>query len=111
MDEKQTPPVNQTNDNLSEVGNDANFLDLSDTKLSTYKESVLEYIGGFIVRKLSKRLSCELCCVALHVKGRHSFIAKSLTSSKDRGGLVYPSSDALKIINIRTDLQMPCQRG
>ena len=55
--------------------------------LSYYKEATLVYIGGFIVGKLLKSLSCEECSGAL-------------VKFKDRGGLIYPSADVLKILKV-----------
>ena len=59
------------------------------------KLSILGYVGGYIVRKLLRNLSCERCADALVVKGN-----KTAMSAKDRGGLVFPSVDVFKIIRI-----------
>ena len=51
--------------------------------LSKYKISVLAYIGGFIIRLLSKSLLCKTCYHVL---------------VKDQCGLLHPSEDVLKIL-------------
>ena len=68
------------------------------TSVSTvYKEAIYGYIGGFIIKKLLKKLSCDTCSSVLISDNRQeSFL--SLTKLKDRGGLMYPSSDVIKII-------------
>ena len=65
-------------------------------------------IGGYIVKKLSKKLSCETCYQAMistnaNVSGDHHY----LILSKDRGGLIYPSEDVFKILVSGYDFQDP----
>ena len=64
--------------------------------LSYYKEATLAYIGGFIV---GKSLSCEECSGAL-VTNNKTIDFLSLVKFKDRGGLIYPSADVLKILKV-----------
>ena len=67
--------------------------------LSYYKEATLAYIGGFIVGKLLKSLSCEECSGALVTNDKtNAFL--SLVKFKDRGGRIYPSADVLKILKV-----------
>ena len=78
--------------------------DLDSSSISVYKESILEYIGGFIVRKLVNKITCEVCCLALIgtkiFLSTSNTIIKSLTTVKDRGGLIYPSRDVSKILKV-----------
>ncbi|CAB3238852.1 unnamed protein product [Arctia plantaginis] len=71
----------------------ANFsIDL--TKVS---QQVVSYIAGYVVRYLLLKLDCTDCIQALvasKTQSHHSFIV-----FKDRGGLVYPSEDVVKICN------------
>ena len=71
--------------------------------LSYYKEATLTYIGGFIVGKLLKSLSCEECSGAL-VTNDKTIGFLSLVKFKDRGGLIYPSADVLKINSHRKQI-------
>ncbi|CAB3242624.1 unnamed protein product [Arctia plantaginis] len=71
----------------------ANFsIDL--TKVS---QQVVSYIAGYVVRYLLLKLDCTDCIQALvasKTQSHHSFIV-----FKDRGSLVYPSEDVVKICN------------
>ena len=49
---------------------------------SQYKISILAYIGGYIIRVLSKSLLCKSCCLAFE---------------KDQCGLLYSSENVLNI--------------
>lgn len=67
---------------------------------SFFKDSILYYILGYIVFKLSPFVSCNKCCLALisseehfYSKGVHSF-----TTFKNRGGLHVPSMSVFRII-------------
>ena len=65
------------------------------SKLSEFQESVTHYIAGFVVRKVAKSLSCEICCQAVLVQ--RQLIQLKLVDLKDKGGLVRASDDVLKI--------------
>ena len=67
---------------------------------SMYKENILCYIGGYICRKLSKKMTCETCVGALFCNERREDTIYQLTNKKDNGGLVYPSTDVVKIISV-----------
>ena len=67
---------------------------------SFYKENILAYIGGYICRKLSKKISCQSCFSALFCDNKKAYSFYSLTSHKDNGGLVYPSADVVKILKV-----------
>ena len=76
---------------------------LNESSHSQYKGAILGYVGGYIVRKLLRNLSCEGCADALVVKGNKTATSAnylSLALVKERGGLVFPSVDVFKIIRI-----------
>ena len=65
---------------------------------SLYKENILAYIAGFIVRKLHRRIDyikCNDAMVDVNLSNVHSLI-----SEKDRGELIYPSRDIIFIVSI-----------
>ena len=66
---------------------------------SVYKDAILGYIGGYVVRKILKNLSCVVCAEALICKDDLNLYYLSLTRLKDNGDLIYPSDDVVKIIN------------
>ena len=82
---------------------------LTSTHFSLYKESILGYIAGYIVRKISTKLSCVDCHDALRYKApsaisdhQYSCFAVpylSLINQKDRGGLIKPSLSVFTIIH------------
>lgn len=75
--------------------------------LSAYKEVILGYIAGYIVRRLSEKINCNVCNLAmfsiaamkdhfysLFASPRHMW----LINSKNRGGLVLPSNGVVKAV-------------
>jgi hypothetical protein len=66
--------------------------------LTEYKESVVEYIGGFVVRQVRKNIKCEVCLSSLisHTEG----VNMKLVNAKDRGGLIRLSPDVKKICEV-----------
>ena len=81
------------------------FIQLDSLNLSTYQESIIAYIAGFVVRKLRTKMSCAICVNALTQTrlttqqlptSHHSSL--DLILSKDRGGLVFPSESVIHII-------------
>jgi len=75
--------------------------------VETYIDGVSEnkfvdnYIAGFIVRSLSKVLSCEECVLALNetILDSPDPSVDKLSCRKDRGGLLFPSGSVFKIIS------------
>ena len=66
----------------------------NETNLSEYKSNVTEYISGFVIKKLSCKVSCDPCRQSL-IKQQPTE-STSLITVKDYGNfLVYPS-DAVK---------------
>ncbi|RVE40704.1 hypothetical protein evm_014645 [Chilo suppressalis] len=64
--------------------------------LSDFSIQAITYIAGFVVRALMKTLKCETCIGALTVEDKEHEHYK-FTKVKDKGGLVYPSSDVITI--------------
>ncbi|XP_046401743.1 uncharacterized protein LOC124167740 [Ischnura elegans] len=62
--------------------------------LSEVADSIVAYIAGFVVRTLEKKVKCGTCCAVLRGDGNE---ACGLIQKKDRGGLVMPSHDVVKI--------------
>jgi len=62
---------------------------------TTYKNEVISYIAGFIVKKLMKNLRCAQCINALI--GKNDEIDQNLINIKNRGSLIYPSRDVIYI--------------
>lgn len=68
------------------------------TRLTLYVQNTLEYIAGFVVRKLTHRLNCELCIEALiEVEDNSSM---TLIKFKNKGGLTNPSKDVMELCKI-----------
>jgi hypothetical protein len=65
--------------------------------LSHFVEDVCEYIAGFVVRRLLKRLKCDICrqmLVAFPEERTGPFL-----ELRDKGGLVKPSGDVVSVIH------------
>ncbi|KAJ8334003.1 hypothetical protein SKAU_G00413220 [Synaphobranchus kaupii] len=61
--------------------------------LSEYKDAAINYIAGFVVKKLREKVTCMPCSQALtSMEGTHSFLAL-----KDRGGLQKPSKGMVAV--------------
>jgi hypothetical protein len=76
---------------------DNEYLILPDLpSLTEYCEKVVEYIGGYVVRKIVPSLRCEDCKCALYATDEEY----SLIAFKNRGGLVDPSKDVVKICKL-----------
>lgn len=60
-----------------------------------YKNEVISYIAGYIIRKLMKKLNCVECINALTVRDAET--NQNLINIKSRGSLLYPSRDVIYI--------------
>lgn len=67
------------------------------TGLSEYKEAVVGYIAGHVVKMVKRSLSCTDCLSALTTDVEESDVSLSLILTKDNGGLVKPSKNVVKI--------------
>ena len=66
---------------------------ITEQNCTPYKEAIIGYIGGYIVRATVKDISCEVCGEALLYKKDQTTTAlpasfESLIFIKDRGGLI-----------------------
>ena len=66
--------------------------------LSTFKEAVVEYTAGYVVKSTEKAIACTECKLALHAQEERNVKSSvpSLVRCKDRGGLVKPSQCVIK---------------
>ena len=64
------------------------------SELSTYKMAVIPYIAGYTVRMVRRQLKCEECAEALTTG---ELMKGSFLEKKDRGGLVRPAPDVIKV--------------
>ncbi|CAG4985045.1 unnamed protein product [Colias eurytheme] len=63
--------------------------------MSNFKNQVVGYIAGFVVKSLSKQIKCINCIDNLTAKNRYWF--HKFVTLKDRGGLSYASEDVYLI--------------
>ena len=81
--------------------------------LSSYKEVILGYIAGYIVRRLSDKIQCSVCNLSMFSNSKASPAMKDhhyspfasprhmwLINSKNRGGLVLPAYAVVKIVSV-----------
>ncbi len=67
---------------------------------NAWKMEVIQYIAGFLVKKLKNVINCSYCSELLESKFNHSEHDLSLISKKNRGGLLYPSQDLFRLCKI-----------
>jgi len=65
---------------------------------SLFVNNILEYIAGWVVRKLSPKIACADCLSAHVVKADTITHCDSLLEIKNNGGLVKPSADVNAVI-------------
>lgn len=82
------------------------YVEYIGTDLDEYSESVVEYISGFVTRKLSRSLKCEKCVALL--SGEKN--VDSLIWLKTRGGLKYAAKDVQDITKRTEKLVKPLLR-
>jgi len=66
--------------------------------LSLFVTNVVEYIAGWVVRKLSPQIACGECLGALVVAANDSNHTDSLLVIKNNGGLVRPSAGVIAVV-------------
>jgi len=64
--------------------------------LSEYKENVIAYISGYVVKMVEKSISCEECILSLHSTGG-SMDHFGLLQRKKYGRLIEASTDVIKV--------------
>ena len=67
--------------------------------LTTYKEAVVVYIAGFVVRSIQKKIDCETCVGALICSREEAQVnpSFSLLNRKRWGKLIDSSSDVINV--------------
>ncbi|KAI5744908.1 hypothetical protein M8J76_006466 [Diaphorina citri] len=68
-----------------------------DILLSEISLDVVEYIGGFVVRHLKKKILCEECLGSLEELNPSK---KNLVQAKTKGGLIHPSKDVFQLCRL-----------
>lgn len=66
------------------------------SRLTEFAETVIEYIAGFVVRKIKKMLYCQICVDSLEKYSPNN----TLTMIKNKGGLLFASQDVIKVCKI-----------
>jgi hypothetical protein len=66
--------------------------------ITDFKEAVVEYIGGFVVRQVKTKIKCEICTCSLECKETN--LPLKLINTKDRGGLIRLSPNVKKVCTI-----------
>lgn len=84
----------QSQDDEQDCADTPNF-----STLSQYVENAIVYIGGYVVRNVSKRLACDHCRAALTETDDSQFVCERyrLWLRKNRGGLICPSTGTLAV--------------
>ena len=73
--------------------NDVDFDYINNVTVSNFNENVVEYISGFVVRKVSNKLFCEECCN--FIVGSQPTDSVNLIVLKDYGNFMcYPTKSA-----------------
>jgi hypothetical protein len=65
--------------------------------LSEFKESVIVYISGYVVRMVQKKFRCEDCLSSLHASDIYTEKTHQLLRRKNWGSLIIPSEDVIKV--------------
>lgn len=83
-----------------ESDNDGNFL-IDQTELQ-YTHNVIEYIAGFVARKLKKKMLCDQCILVIinNPESIDKLSPASLLNIKNKGRLTKLSEDVVKICKI-----------
>ena len=86
-------------DSNCELNFDVNFDSISDVAGDNmFVENILIYISGFIMRTLIKKEPCYICLT--HLKECKNRTTCTLIKNKQRGGLMYPLTDIVTIVNL-----------
>ncbi|KAK1878571.1 Transposable element P transposase, partial [Dissostichus eleginoides] len=83
--------------NISAVVSDHSYLP---TRFGGLVENALDYIAGFVVRQILRKLSCDVCRASLVRDAVPSSFDESyhLLALKNNGGLVIPSKGTVKVL-------------
>lgn len=107
----ETTVLNASSANVSDVVNTDLFMESSEhlpenehlyavtasslqNTFTGYVTDIVEYISGFVVKKITKKLHCKVCVECLHASGNEHY---AFISRKNLGRLVIPSQDVVKV--------------
>ena len=77
---------------------DHDYVDVSNSCfLSEYKEYVVGYIAGFVVRMVRKIIKCPDCLGSLSISSEMTSKTNLFLQMKDKGGLVKPSQSVVAV--------------
>jgi len=62
--------------------------------ITKFVEDTSEYIAGFVVKKILKLITCSFCQASPTINSNN---CNSLISIKNRGGLIFPSNNVVKV--------------
>lgn len=81
------------------VHNEHDYTDIPDpTQLSFFKEAVIYYIAGYIIKTLSNIITCPNCLPALTDEKSHYYQGSAaLLAPKDEVGMTNPSDSVVKV--------------
>ncbi|KAF6214427.1 hypothetical protein GE061_009170 [Apolygus lucorum] len=75
--------------------------ELQDDVFSDLILDIVEYIAGYVVRGMGRKIMCEECLLAIADEENCPLnLTSNLISMKNRGGLIQPSSDVARICKI-----------
>ena len=77
-------------------------LDISDDLSEAQNGCIeyIEYISGFLVNKLKSSTKCNICLNTMLPSTENENCKPSLIQQKDRGGLIYPWKNLVKVCEI-----------
>jgi len=89
---------NDVDDNFDDIKNDLkNVLNNFDVdKIDMCVTDIVEYIAGFVVKKLKTKINCNECVKALLSDSSNNF----LLNIKNQGRLIKPSTDVVKLCKL-----------
>lgn len=64
------------------------------TEISEFSNNIIEYIAGYIVKQLQKKLYCEECLRVLTIQSSNT---NNFVYAVNRGGLIQPTQDVITI--------------
>ena len=64
-----------------------------------FKGNILEYICGFVVKKIKEKTNCESCMKSLFGERKDGLISVCQMDEKSR--LIYPSNFVVKFLNLQ----------
>lgn len=85
--------------NLSENDDEIiqNWINIEES--DSFRANAIAYLAGFVVKMTRRYIKCDNCLFALLADTDLDIRYSQLMLCKDRGGLIYPSFDVIKICN------------